>query len=105
VARRLSHGWRQIDYSYDDVRHVLVQADHWCDILSLHLLQTAGMPMPVGSIPSIPASIPAPIPASIPAAFVTLIAAVISLIMSVATPLAFRSIVRIRGPNASPQGG
>ena len=26
-----------VDYSYDDVRQVLVQADHWCGILILHL--------------------------------------------------------------------
>jgi hypothetical protein len=26
-----------VDYSYDDVRHVLAQADHWCGILILHL--------------------------------------------------------------------
>jgi hypothetical protein len=25
-----------VDYGYDDVRHVLVQADHWCGILILH---------------------------------------------------------------------
>jgi hypothetical protein len=26
-----------VDYNYDDVRHVLVQAEHWCGILILHL--------------------------------------------------------------------
>jgi hypothetical protein len=26
-----------VDYDYDDVRHVLVRAEHWCGILILHL--------------------------------------------------------------------
>jgi hypothetical protein len=26
-----------VDYNYDDLRHVLVHADHWCGILNLHL--------------------------------------------------------------------
>jgi hypothetical protein len=26
-----------VDHSYDDVRHVLVQPDHWCGVLILHL--------------------------------------------------------------------